>query len=109
MKDLSGKALAQTILENLKTMGLNLKYLIGQDYDGEAVMSGNINGTQIHINDKYPLALYIHCGAHCLNLAISFSCSVTDILNCIGTMQAICNFFGYPKRQNALQISIQNV
>jgi len=26
----------------------------------------------------------------------------------MGTMQAICNFFGYPKRQNVLKISIQN-
>lgn len=106
--DVSGKALAQTILQNLEIMGLELNYLIGQGYDGAAAMSGKFNGTQKHINDKYPMALYIHCGAHCLNLAISFSCNVTDIRNCMGTMQAICNFFGYPKRQNVLKISIQN-
>jgi hypothetical protein len=103
-----GKALEQTILQNLEIMGLELNYLIGQGYDGAAAMSRKFNSTQKHINDKYPMALYIHCGAHSLNLAISFSCNVNDIRNCIGTMQSICNFFGYPKRQNMLKISIQN-
>jgi hypothetical protein len=42
-------------------------------------MSGKFNGIQKRINDKYPMALYIHCGAHSLNLANSFSCNVTDI------------------------------
>ncbi|XP_025416346.1 52 kDa repressor of the inhibitor of the protein kinase-like [Sipha flava] len=106
--DVSDKALAQTILDNLEIMGLELIYLIGQGYDGTEAMSGKFNGTQKHINDKYPTALYIHCGAHSLNLAISFSCNVTDIRNCMDTMQSICNFFGYPKRQNVLKISIQN-
>jgi hypothetical protein len=106
--DVSGKALAQTILQNLEIMGLELNYLIEQGYDGATAMSKKFNGIQKHINDKYPMALYIHSGAHSLNLAISFSCNVTDIRNCMGTMQSICNFFGYPKRQNVLEISIQN-
>lgn len=111
VNDVYGKALAQTILQNLENMGLNLNYLIGQGYDGVAAMSGKFNGTQkyVYICNKCPLALYIHCGAHCLNLAISYSCNITDIRNCIGTMQAICNLFGCPKRQNILQISIQTL
>lgn len=48
------------------------------------------------------MALYIHCSSHCLNLAISFSCNIPDIRNCMGTMQTVCNFFSYPKRSNIL-------
>jgi hypothetical protein len=108
--DVSSKALAKTILQNLEIMGLELNNLFGQGYDGAAAMSRKFNATQKHINDKYPMALYIHCRAYSLNLAISFSCNVTDIRNCMGTMQSIYNFFGYPKRENVLtrKISIQN-
>ncbi|CAI6375957.1 unnamed protein product [Macrosiphum euphorbiae] len=83
-------------------MGIETKYLVGQGYDGAASMSGIFNGTQAHIRTKHPMALYIHCSSHCLNLAISFSCKIPDIRNCMGTMQTVCNFFSYPKRSNVL-------
>jgi len=31
-------------------------------------MSGNYKGCQALINQKQPLALYVHCGAHCVDL-----------------------------------------
>lgn len=45
VKDVSGKALADTILNNLQSMGIETKYLVGQGYDGAASMSGVFNGT----------------------------------------------------------------
>ncbi|KAF0747581.1 zinc finger MYM-type protein 1-like [Aphis craccivora] len=74
-----------------------------------AVMSGMFNGTQSHIRKKYPMALYIHCSSHCLNLAVSFACQISEIRNCMGTMQTISNFFGYPKRLNILQSTITKI
>jgi len=79
-------------------MGIETKYLVGQGYDGAASMSGIFNGTQAHIQIKHPMALYIHCSSRCLDLAISFSCKISDIWNCMGTMQTVCNFFSYPNR-----------
>jgi hypothetical protein len=56
--DVSGKALAQTILKILEIMGLELNDLIGQGYDGAAAMSGKFNATQKHINDKFIYLLW---------------------------------------------------
>uniref|UniRef100_A0A2H8TYH1 Zinc finger MYM-type protein 1 n=2 Tax=Melanaphis sacchari TaxID=742174 RepID=A0A2H8TYH1_9HEMI len=109
VKDVSGKALADTILNNLQSMGIETKYLVGQGYDGAASMSGIFNGTQAYIRTKHPMALYIHCSSHCLNLAISSSCKIPDIRNCMGTMQTICNFFSYPKRSNVLLGAIKKL
>ncbi|XP_050066397.1 zinc finger MYM-type protein 1-like [Aphis gossypii] len=106
---MSGKALADTILQNLQSLGIETKYIVGQGYDGAAAMSGMFNGTQSHIRKKYPMALYIHCSSYCLNLAVSFACQISEIRNCMGTMQTIYNFFGYPKRLNILQSTITKI
>ncbi|KAL4104796.1 hypothetical protein QTP88_020072 [Uroleucon formosanum] len=83
--------------------------MIGQGYDGAAAMSGQFKGVQTRIREIYPLAYYIHCSAHCLNLVISDSCNIPEIRNTIGTMQSICNFFGYPKRLEVLQRCIKDL
>lgn len=55
-------------------------------------MSGIFNGTQFHKRIKHPMALYIECSTPCLNLAISLSCQIPDIRNCMGTVQTVCIF-----------------
>lgn len=72
-------------------------------------MSGCFNGVQSHIIEKYPLAYYIHCNSHCLNLAISETCNIQSIRNCIGTVQKVCDFFKYSKRQNVLISLIEHI
>ncbi|XP_025425341.1 uncharacterized protein LOC112694162 [Sipha flava] len=37
-------------------------------------MSGKFNGVQAHIKDTHPLAIYVHCSAHVLNLLLKRSC-----------------------------------
>lgn len=107
--DMSGKGLADIILKSMSNIGLKTKYLTGQGYDGASSMSGRYNGVQKFIRDDHPEALYLHCSAHCLNLAITFSCKIPEIRNCMGTIQSINNFFGYPKRQNVLKLSIEEI
>jgi len=57
VKDVTGQALAITILQYLKSIGLEVKYLVGQSYDGAAAMSGRFNGVQAHIKNDHPMAL----------------------------------------------------
>lgn len=45
--------------------------LVGQGYDGAAVMKGHLNGLQAQVKEIYPFALFIHCCAHVLNLVLS--------------------------------------
>jgi len=91
--NLTGKGLATFILENLKSFGIELKYLRGQGYDGAAAMSGKFNGIRSHISQLYPTATYIYYTSHNLNLAMSKSCSSQPISNCLGTIGKTRDFF----------------
>ena len=107
--DLSGKNLASTIITKLSQFGINVSKMRGQGYDGAAAMSGKLNGAQAHIREIIPTALYVHCAAHSLNLAVSNSCDLPPIRNCMGTIASVYNFFNAPKRQNVLRSTITTI
>lgn len=102
VENATGNGLAEIILKAIADFGLNGQNVVGQGYDGAAAMSGAFNGVQARICEQFPRALYVHCSAHCLNLAISFSCGVPSISNCMGTIDRVFRFFDFPKRQRAL-------
>jgi hypothetical protein len=91
--DVRGRSLAETIVDTLKSRGINMQGLIGQGYDGAAAMSGHLNGVRTAIQEQYPMALYVHCAAHSLNLALSKSCSVPLVRNSLGTVREVAKFF----------------
>ena len=108
--DLSGKNLASTIITKLSQFGINVSKMRGQGYDGAAAMSGKLlNGAQAHTIEIIPTALYVHCAAHSLNLAVSNSCDLPPIRNCMGTIASVYNFFNAPKRQNVLRSTITTI
>lgn len=97
--DLSGEALGKTITEVIEHIGLSLTNLRGQGYDGAANMSGKFKGTQAYILKYQPLATYIHCYSHCLNLVLVKACSVQPVRNTIGIVKEVTNFIrDSPKR-----------
>lgn len=68
---LDAASLTEKIVQLLEHHGLDYKnHLIGQLYDGAAVMSGKHSGVQARIREKAKYAFYIHCSAHCLNLVL---------------------------------------
>lgn len=81
----------------------------GQGYDGAAAMSGRFHGAQSYVRAVHPLALYVHCGAHSLNLAVSDACAVAPIRNCLGTIGSVYTFMNTPKRMHVLRASIENL
>lgn len=64
----SGDSLSRIVLDVLERLGLPLAQLRGQTYDGASNMSGKYNGTQARIKEKQPLAIFVHCSTHCVNL-----------------------------------------
>ena len=109
VSDLSGQGLAKTIIENLQSAGINLDFLIGQGYDGAASMSGHLNGAQAVIRKKYPKAIFVHCSAHSLNLAINDACKITVVRNTVGSVSSVCNFFrGSAQRTDVLKKHVIN-
>jgi len=107
--DVTGKGLATVIIDGLTKLGLNLQYLRGQGYDGAAAMSGRISGVQTHIRQTHPLAVYVHCSSHSLNLAISDACTVPAIRNCFGTIGAVYSFLNTPKRNHVLKACVEHI
>lgn len=74
---ITGRCLADKIVSSLQSYGLNLNNLRGQAYDGAGNMAGSSRGMAALISAEYPLALYLHCASHCLNLAVVKSLQVT--------------------------------
>lgn len=94
------------IVLGLNSCGINCDNICGQGYDGASNMSGHIKGVQTIIRAQYPKALYVHCVAHTLNLAVSSACNIQPIRNCLGTIQKMYSFFNFPKRQNVILTAI---
>lgn len=70
-EQLHAEGLTKTILSCLDAYGLDYKAnLVGQGYDGAAVMSGIRSGVATRINAVCKHAIYIHCYAHRLNLVL---------------------------------------
>ncbi|XP_062853960.1 zinc finger MYM-type protein 1-like isoform X2 [Trichomycterus rosablanca] len=68
---LDAASLSDKIICFLEKHGLEYKKnLVGQGYDGAAVMRGAHAGVQAKIKEVAKHAFYVHCSAHCLNLVI---------------------------------------
>ena len=101
-----GEAVANKMLNFLK-QHLDLTKLRGQAYDGAGNMSGKRNGAAARITSQFPLALYIHCASHCLNLAVVSSLEEVSVRNMIGIVNRVSIFFSaHPKRQGKLEETI---
>lgn len=88
--------------------GINCDFLYGQGYDGASNMSGQFQGVQAQIRSKYPKALYVHCAAHSLNLAVSTASNIKPVRNCLGIIEKLYVFFNTPKRNTVLLSAIEN-
>nr|XP_047124762.1 zinc finger MYM-type protein 1-like [Hydra vulgaris] len=73
VSDSTGLGLTEVLIELLTKHGLEISNCRGQGYDNGSNMKGNINGVQKRILNLNPLALYVPCGNHSLNLVISDS------------------------------------
>lgn len=73
-EELHAAALTSYIYEVLAKMGLNIADSVSQCYDGASVMSGSLTGVQTRILQDHLRAIYIHCHAHQLNLALVDCC-----------------------------------
>ncbi|KAL4100912.1 hypothetical protein QTP88_020937 [Uroleucon formosanum] len=105
--DLTRKGLATLLMSSLQNNGINCQFLVGQGYDGASAMSGYLHGAQEYINKDFPMALYVHCSAHSLNLALANASSLPAIRNCISTIQTVGTFFrSSTQRSEVLRISI---
>ena len=70
-QNLDAASLSEQILSALDRFQLDYReHLVGQGYDGAAVMSGKHSGVSTRITEKARFSYYIHCYAHRLNLVL---------------------------------------
>ena len=79
--NLTAESLTSSVLDQYH---LDPSCIVSQGYDGASVMSGNISGVQQRMKEVAPYAVYIHCYAHTLNLAL---------VDCVKNVQVAWDFF----------------
>lgn len=100
--DVTGLGLAKLIINAVKKHGLECSHVVGQGYDGAASMSGHLHGAQAYVRKECAHALYVHCSAHSLNLAIADACSRAEIRNCVGIVQSVGSYFSHSAQRTAV-------
>ena len=96
------------MLSFLRAQGVDLTKMRGQAYDGAGSMSGKTKGAAALISREYPLAMYLHCASHCLNLAVVKSLDEANVRNMMGVVDKVWVFFSFhPTRQRKLEEAIQ--
>lgn len=103
VSDQSASELAKDIMASIEDNGLDLSKCRGQGYDGAANMSGVYSGVQARIAAKEPLALYVHCATHNLNLLINDSVkNIPELVRFYDTVESIYVFFGHSIKRWAI-------
>ena len=83
-KNLTAESLTAYLISTLTKYQLDPACIVSQGYDGASVMSGSCSGVQQRLKEVAPYAMYVHCYAHTLNLAL---------VDCVKSVQCACDFF----------------
>jgi hypothetical protein len=77
----TGKGLTDVVLRFLEKNKLDLKQRRSQGHDNAANMRGKNNGVQKKLSDQNPLAFFMPCECHNLNLVLcdAAKCSVKSV------------------------------
>jgi hypothetical protein len=92
--------LLKRVLESLQ---LDLNLMVGQSYDGAATMSGLKNGVASKFLKIAKSAVYVHCHAHKLNLALcDASMQIDDVSDVIDIVESVSVFVKRSAKRHAL-------
>ena len=100
---IDSNSLVHAIKDTLLRMNIEISKCRGQCYDGASNMGGSRNGVAVQIAKEEKRALYIHCFAHALNLAVADTIRASkvckDALDTVMEITKLIKFF--PKRNAA--------
>ena len=101
----NASSIVEAILDTLTRCGLDVHNCRGQSYDGASNMSGGYSGVSALILNHQPKAMYVHCNAHCLDLAVhDVTDQCTTISHCMSFVKEIVDFIQRsPKRLSILK------
>ncbi|GBN34922.1 Zinc finger MYM-type protein 1 [Araneus ventricosus] len=94
VSDKTGIALSEEILKKIEQEGLDIKNCRGQSYDNGANMAGKYQGVQARISESNPLAKFVPCAAHTLNLVgVNAATAVHEVAGYFGTVNCLYTYF----------------
>ncbi|XP_052809499.1 zinc finger MYM-type protein 1-like [Mya arenaria] len=91
----TGESVSEAFLANWRKACVDIVKMRGPGYDGASNMSGKFRGVQARIRQIIPDAMYTHCKAHCLNLAIIHASQEPLAKNMMNTVQEVAFLFNY--------------
>lgn len=114
MKSVTAQSIFESLNDMLKLIGKNWNSVLSTCFDGASTMAGKIGGVQAKCKAQNSKIYYVHCYAHCLNLALVNSvCDKSNskhlkknrlLFNFFGTVQITYNFIeSSPMRHATLQ------
>lgn len=100
----------QAILDLLHTLDLDLLDCRGQSYDNAANMTGKYKGLQARILNQNPLAIFVPCSAHSLQLVGSAAAGSSNESSAyFALVQQLYNFFALSTdRWNLLTLKLKS-
>ena len=102
-KTTDGEALYKLVKEVMNDLQLELQNIVGECFDGASNMSGVNKGLSARMKECSPLAIYVHCYGHLLNLALQDTLTTVEPLrNTLGTIQSLYNFLEASPKRHAL-------
>jgi hypothetical protein len=111
VNDTTGQGLFDVLLEELKSLDLDVDNLRGQGHDNESNMKGkNIGAVQRKVLDINPRAFYSACGCHNLNLTLcDMAKSCQKGIEFFGVIQRLYTFANSTKRWKILKDNISGL
>lgn len=89
-----GEDMEKAVINTLESLNLNISDCRGQSYDNASNMSGCYKGLQNRIKEQNPLAHYVPCAAHSLQLVGSTAAeSSSSSVEYFALAQQMYNFF----------------
>lgn len=100
-KSTKGTEICDLLVNFLREHNISIADMRAQGYDDASNMSGRHNGVQALVRNHTPSAVYVHCKAHCLNLAIVHACKeqCVHVRTMMGTVQEVGFAFHYSAKR----------
>ena len=95
--------MSNLVLDAVRKLGLRMEDCRVQCYDGAGNMAGKCKGAASRIVRQFPLAMYVHCNSHQLNLCVVKACNLQSVRNMMNILEELTKSFNNsPKRESLL-------
>ncbi|CAF1482948.1 unnamed protein product [Rotaria sordida] len=92
----------------LKKLDLDIKYVVGQCFDGANFMRGSCKDIASRISQIVPTASYVHCNVHILNLyLVDVLEAVVHVRNSFGIVKSLYNLIEASPKQHKVFEDLQ--